>query len=133
MRKVMKIGIMGAMLEEVSSIKEMMIIDKITIIANREYTEGKINDNEVVIVFSRWGKVAAASTTTTLINIFNVNFILFTGVAGAVVDHLNIGDIVIGNGLYQHDMDARPFFDLFQIPLTPSIVFEPKCTHIYPN
>lgn len=122
----MKIGILGAMLEEVSSIKEMMVIENETIIAGRTYYEGRINDVEVVVVFSRWGKVASASTTTTLINKFAVQYILFTGVAGAVAPQLNIGDIVVGAGLYQHDMDARPFFDQFQIPLTNSIVFEPR-------
>ena len=122
----LKIGILGAMLEEVSSIKEMMIIDRETSVAGRTYIEGRINNKEVVVVFSRWGKVAAASTTTTLITKFDVDFVLFTGVAGAVSNQLNIGDIVIGSGLYQHDMDARPFFDQFQIPLTSTIVFEPK-------
>ena len=126
----LKIGILGAMLEEVSSIKEMMVVDRETSVAGRIYSEGRINDIEVVVVFSRWGKVAAACTTTTLINKFDVDFVVFTGVAGAVSDQLNIGDIVIGNGLYQHDMDARPFFDQFQIPLTTTIVFEPKATDI---
>lgn len=122
----MKIGILGAMLEEVSSIKEMMVIDKEVTIGNRVYSEGRIYNTEVVVVFSRWGKVAAASTATTLINKFGVDFILFTGVAGAVKNHLNIGDIIISSGLYQHDMDARPFFDQFQIPLTSTIIFKPK-------
>ena len=130
MEKKLRIGILGAMLEEVSSIKEMMTVDKETSIAGRVYSEGRINDTEVVVVFSRWGKVAAACTTTTLIDKFNVDFVLFTGVAGAVSDRLNIGDIVIGNGLYQHDMDARPFFDQFQIPLTTTIVFEPKAADV---
>ncbi len=130
MGTVLKIGILSAMLEEVSSIIEMMIVDRETTIAGRVYSEGRINDKEVVVVFSRWGKVAAASTTTTLINIFEVDFVLFTGVAGAVDDHLNIGDIVIGNGLYQHDMDARPFFDQFQIPLTTTIIFEPNIADV---
>lgn len=122
----MRIGILGAMIEEVSSIKEVMIIDKTFCIGDRFYYEGKLYDTEVVLTFSRWGKVASSSTTTTLINKFQVNFILFTGVAGAVIDSLNIGDVVVSNGLYQHDMDARPFFDQFQIPLTPTIIFEPN-------
>ncbi|MFA5958966.1 MAG: 5'-methylthioadenosine/adenosylhomocysteine nucleosidase [Tatlockia sp.] len=126
----MKVGILGAMLEEVSAIKEMMTIDKETSIAGRVYYEGKIAEKEVVVTFSKWGKVASASTTTTLINEFGVGFILFTGVAGAVHDSLNIGDIVIGNGLYQHDMDARPFFDQFQIPLTSTIILEPDANDI---
>lgn len=122
----LKFGILGAMNEEVACIKEMMVIDKETTIAGRLYSEGRINNTEVVLVFSRWGKVAAASTTTILINKFEVDSILFMGVAGAVSDLLNIGDIVVANGLYQHDMDARPFFDLFQIPLTPTIIFSPN-------
>jgi len=125
-----KIGILGAMLEEISTIKEIMTVEKETTVAGRLYSEGKINDLEVVVVFSRWGKVASASTTTTLIGLFNVDFILFTGVAGAVNANLNIGDVVIGNGLYQHDMDARPFFDQFQIPLTNTLVFEPRSADI---
>lgn len=127
---ILKIGILGAMLEEISSIKAMMTIDREITIANRIYYEGRINNKDVVVVFSRWGKVAAASTATSLINIFKVDFILFTGVAGAVRDHLNIGDLVIGNGLYQHDMDARPFFDQHQIPLTNTIVFAPTTSEI---
>lgn len=121
----MKIGILGAMIEEVSSLKEIMKINKTFSIGDRIYYEGIINQVSVVLTFSRWGKVASASTVTTLVNKFEVDFVLFTGVAGAVCSDLNIGDIVIATGLYQHDMDARPFFDQFQIPLTPITVFEP--------
>lgn len=121
----MKIGILGAMPEEVRLIKELMVVTKETVIGDRTYYEGNIGDSEVVLTFSRWGKAAAASTTTTLINMFNVEFAIFVGVAGAVNQTLNIGDVVIGNGFYQHDMDARPFFDKFQIPLTSHIVYEP--------
>ena len=80
----MKIGILGAMPEEISSIKDLMVIGRETNIASRIYSEGKIGNTDVVLVFSRWGKVASACTTTTLINEFNVDFILFTGVAGAI-------------------------------------------------
>lgn len=126
----LKIGIVGAMLEEVSSIKQLMVVENETCIAGRVYLTGKINDRKVVVVFSRWGKVASASTTTTLINKFDVDFVLFTGVAGAVSKHLEIGDIVIGSGLYQHDMDARPFFEQYQIPLTNSIILSPNPTDV---
>lgn len=126
----MKIGILGAMLEEVSSIKELMQVKKETTIAGRTYSEGVINDKEVIVVFSRWGKVASACTTATLINEFKADFVLFTGVAGAVDSNLNIGDIIIAHGLFQHDMDARPFFDQFQIPLTSTILFKPNATGI---
>lgn len=122
----MKIGILGAMPEEISSIKDLMTDTREVVVGNRVFIEGYIRDREVVLVFSRWGKVAASSTTTALIQKFNVHSIIFTGVAGAVHSKLNIGDIVIGNGLYQHDMDARPMFNQYQIPLTDTIIFRPN-------
>lgn len=121
-----KVGILGAMYEEVFSIKQLMVVERETQIGGRNYIEGKINSTEVVLTFSRWGKVAASSTVTTLIVKFNVDQIVFTGVAGAVHPMLNIGDIVIGDGHYQHDMDARPLFPKYQIPLTNTLLFQPN-------
>lgn len=126
----MKIGILGAMLQEVELIKELMVIDKETSIADRTYYSGHIGEHKIVLTFSRWGKVASSSTTTTLINFFEVESIIFMGVAGAVSPNLNIGDVVVGNGFYQHDMDARPFFDQYHVPLASSIVFEPCAKNV---
>jgi len=111
------IGIMGAMPEEIAGVVELMTDVTEHHIGMRTYHKGKINNTNVVLVFSRWGKVAAASTVATLINLFNINQLIFTGVAGAISDKLNIGDIVIGKKFYQHDMDARPFIKQFEIPM----------------
>lgn len=127
----MKIGILGAMLEEVASIKHLMVINRETQLGEREYIEGTINSIDVVLTFSRWGKVAAACTTATLIHKFNVDLVLFTGVAGAVHSMLNIGDVVVGDGHYQHDMDASPIFAKYQIPLTDNILYEPTEAHAF--
>ncbi len=108
---------MGAMQEEVQEIiSNVQNIDQIEI-GGRIYHTGLLNNVKVVVVFSRWGKVAAASTATTLIQHFNISELLFTGVAGAIDSSLKIGDIVIASELYQHDLDARPFFKKFEIPL----------------
>ncbi len=114
----MKIGIMGAMEEEVGLLKQGLHFLTIEEIAGRKYYCGKLHGIETVIVFSRWGKVASASTTTTLISKFKVDFVIFTGVAGAANEQLNIGDVVVASDLIQHDMDASPFFPKYQIPLT---------------
>ena len=108
---------MGAMQEEIKEILSIMEqVDELKI-GSRTYYSGNINNTKVVVVFSRWGKVAAASTVTTLIHHFKINELIFTGVAGAIHSSLRIGDIVIGNAFYQHDMDARPIFEQFEIPL----------------
>ncbi|MEY4702802.1 MAG: hypothetical protein RIR96_699 [Bacteroidota bacterium] len=111
------IGIMGAMPEEVEGIIDLMEEVETHEIGKRIYHLGKINKKKCVVVFSRWGKVAASSTASTLIHIFGVTEIWFTGVAGAINDKVKIGDIIIGEKLYQHDMDARPLINQFEIPL----------------
>lgn len=118
------IGIMGAMEEEVKDIKRLMTDITVTHSGNREFYQGKINGYDVVLVFSRWGKVASASTATTLINDFKIDSLIFTGVAGAVDTKLNIGDVVIAEKSYQHDMDPRPLMPLHEVPLTGKKFFE---------
>ena len=91
---------------------------------SRIYYRGDLDGQEVVAVFSRWGKVAAATTATHMILEFKVDRIIFTGVAGAISPELNVGDIVIGQRLFQHDMDARPLMRRFEIPLTGKTSYE---------
>jgi adenosylhomocysteine nucleosidase len=114
----MKIGIIGAMKEEVDLIRSDLMKDiSEKAVGGRTYYEGLINNIPVVLVFSRWGKVASSISTTTLINTFQVDQVIFTGVAGAASPELEIGDIVISSECYQHDMDARPLFKRNEIPL----------------
>ena len=77
-------------------------------------------------MFSRWGKVASATTVTHLIIEFGITELIFTGVAGAISQDLNIGDIVIANSLVQHDLDARPIMSRFEIPLLGKIELFPS-------
>jgi adenosylhomocysteine nucleosidase len=73
---------------------------------------------DAVCVLSRLGKVAAAMTAAILVDKFEVTHIVFTGVAGSADTNVHIGDLVIGQMLVQHDMDVRPLFPRFQVPLT---------------
>jgi adenosylhomocysteine nucleosidase len=111
------IGIICAMQEEVKSVLNILKDIEKTQKGQRNYFSGTLYEQHVVIVFSRWGKVAAAATTTQLINDFNPTEIIFTGVAGGLNSSLNIGDIVIGQDLFQHDMNATPFYQEFHIPI----------------
>ncbi|WP_210261696.1 5'-methylthioadenosine/adenosylhomocysteine nucleosidase [Bradyrhizobium aeschynomenes] len=115
----MKIGIMGAMPEEVSGIIEQLETSRMHRIGGREYLEGTWNGIDVVVVFSRWGKVAASVTATMLLSRFGVDGIFFIGVAGAADPGLRLGDVVVATDLLQHDMDASaiPAFSKFEIPL----------------
>ena len=113
----MTIGIMCAMHEEIKLLHQEMTVTNESIIGGRTYYEGKLNGKNIVIVFSRWGKVASSSTATTLIERFRVDKLIFSGVAGSIDYKFSVGDIIIGEKLIQHDMDASPLFDKFEIPL----------------
>lgn len=118
------IGIMGAMPEEVDGVIALLENPKAVTIGMRTYTSGTINSISTVVVFSRWGKVAASATVATLIHVFGITELVFTGVAGALDLTLKIGDIVIAKRLIQHDMDARPLMERFEIPLLDTTWFE---------
>ena len=115
---------MGAMHEEVNGVVELLTERQELNRGMRTYYVGKINGITTVVVFSRWGKVAAATTITHLILEFNITELIFTGVAGAMNSELSIGDIVIGKRFIQHDMDARPIVKKHEIPLLGITYFE---------
>lgn len=118
------IGIISAMHDEVAELLAILENTITKTIGERTYYQGTINQQEVVIVFSNWGKVAAAITTTQLISTYQPREIIFTGVAGAIDANLNIGDVVFATQLVQHDMDASPLFPKFEIPLIGKSYFE---------
>jgi adenosylhomocysteine nucleosidase len=80
----MKIGLVGAMQEEIRLLLNDMHDARQDTRAMRDYWRGTLYGKDTTLVFSRWGKVAAASTVTTLLAAFGVDVVVFTGVAGAV-------------------------------------------------
>lgn len=123
----MRIGVMGAMPEEIELIKKDMTITGEETLGKRSYYSGTLYGKDAVLVFSRYGKVASSSTLTTLIDRYKVDFVVFTGVAGAVDKELKIGDIVIADRLLQHDMDITPLspeLGKYYIPLINKDYFE---------
>lgn len=121
-----KIGIIAAMQEEISELLSELKDPQIQLLGSREYHSGRLHNHDVVIVLSRIGKVAAASTATTMIDNFAVSKIIMTGVAGAISLNLNIGDVVIAESLLQHDMDASAVmgFKKYEVPLSGKIFFD---------
>jgi adenosylhomocysteine nucleosidase len=117
------IGIISAMREEIEALQSALHVEKKMVKGMRTYYQGRLFDKKVILVFSRWGKVASATTATQLINDFNVKEIIFTGVAGGVQPDVFVGDIVIGKDLYQHDMDASPLVKAYEVPLLGKSAF----------
>jgi len=127
----MRFGIMGAMLEEVSQLLTHVSEIERETRGMREYISGRVQGKAATVVFSRCGKVAASSTATTLIERFGVDFLVFTGVAGASDRTLNPGDIVVADTLVQHDMDVSALgLDRFEVPLLGVSRFAVRKQHV---
>lgn len=102
-------GIIAAMQEEMQEIQKLMKEISNKEIYGLNFIEGKISDKTIVLVEAGVGKVNAARTTQILIDKFDIDAIINVGSAGAANDKLNIGDIVIGKKLVQHDFDITAF------------------------
>jgi adenosylhomocysteine nucleosidase len=121
----MKIGIIGAMDEEILELRNNLVNGKELKIAGNIFFEGKLFGNECILVKSGVGKVYAAMTVQILISHFNVERIIFTGLAGSINRNIKIGDIVICEKCVQYDMDASELgFKVGQIPYTQLRFFE---------
>ncbi len=117
------LAILSAMPDEIACVVGSLSDVSRRTIGQRQYHRGNFHGTPVVVVFSGWGKVAAAATTAQLIASYDVTEIVFSGVAGAVQHGLSIGDVVVGTELIQHDMDASPIFPRYQVPLLGKALF----------
>lgn len=104
-----KIGIIFAMEEEINELKKYLDLKNSYNIFELTFYEGTINNKNCILVECGVGKVNSARTTQILIDNFNVDFIFNIGVAGGVSNILNVGDIVVGEKLVQHDFDITAF------------------------
>ena len=105
----MRIGIITATEEEITAIKKYITSFKVNKIFDLNFINGTIGKNEVIVCESGVGKVNASRTTQLLIDNYDVDCIINIGCAGALKEQLNIGDIVIGKYLVQHDFDITKF------------------------
>ena len=99
------IGIIAAMNEEIETIQKLMSDISVKEIYELQFIKGKINGKDVVLVKCGVGKVNAARTTQILLNNFDIEYVINVGTAGSLNENIEIGDVVIGQKLVQHDFD----------------------------
>ena len=118
------IGIIGAMEEEVASLKEEMDVQEIVEKAGMMFCKGILCGQKVVVVRSGVGKVNAGICAQILVDLFQVDLLINTGIAGSLDARIDIGDMVISTDALQHDMDASVFGDpVGQIPRLDTFSF----------
>ena len=120
-----RIGIIGAMDEEVSSLKESMQVDRKVTVESMEFYLGKLGGHNVAVVQCGMGKVNAGTCALILITQFNARAVINTGVAGSLDPVLGLGDFVVSVDVVQHDFDVSPIgFEKGEIPYTGKYAFE---------
>lgn len=105
----MTIGIMGAMEEEIEPLLEIFKDYESVEYANNTYYKALYKGVEIVVSYSKIGKVFSTLTASVMIETFGCEKILFSGVAGGINPKLKIGDLIIAEKLCQHDLDITAF------------------------
>ncbi|WP_087971753.1 5'-methylthioadenosine/S-adenosylhomocysteine nucleosidase [Oceanobacillus rekensis] len=118
----MKIGIIGAMDEEIALLMENMTDSQEKTVANCLFIEGKIHQKDVVLLKSGIGKVNAAMATTIMHERFSPAYVINTGSAGGFAEKLEVGDVVISTEVVHHDVDVTAFdYAYGQVPGHPAM------------
>lgn len=104
------IGIIAALDSTIARVLKQASLVRSTEIAERSFKTAKYGNHKLVLVRSPMGKVNNALTTQLLISHFSVNAVISISPAGALNEHLNIGDIIIAREVYQHDFGTwKPY------------------------
>lgn len=119
----MTLAILSALPEEQSGLAYALQQPRTVLRAGRQFVQGQLHGVDVVLALSGIGKVAAATTTTTLIEHFGAKSLVFTGVAGGIGAQVQVGDVVVAQQFLQHDMDVRPLFARWVVPGYEQAVF----------
>jgi adenosylhomocysteine nucleosidase len=108
-------ALLSALPEEQAGLRELLQAPVLHRRAGRDVWAGRLHGRPVLLALSGIGKVAAAITATALAGL-GARRIVFTGVAGGLGPGVRVGDLVVGAGFVQHDMDASPLFPRHEVP-----------------
>ena len=105
----MKLGIIGAMEQEVETLLEQMENKTAYTKAGSTFYEGELAGLDAVVVQCGIGKVNAALCVQILCDCFSVTHVVNTGIAGSLCADLDIGDLVVSTDAMYHDVDCVNF------------------------
>ena len=112
-----KLGIIGAMVVEVETLKSEMSNLTVTKKAGMEFYDGILEGLPVVVVQCGVGKVNAAMCAQVLCDCFGVTHLVNTGIAGSLCAELDIGDLLISSDAMYHDFDVQHFgYEMGEVP-----------------
>ncbi len=116
-----RIGIIGAMAQEVSTLASQLENTERHEHAGGVFYTGRRHDIDVVILQSGIGKVNAAVGTAVLLERYQPDAIINTGSAGGFANDMHIGDVVVSDEVRHHDVDVTAFgYEFGQVPNMPA-------------
>src|SRR6056297_2912361 len=120
-----KIGIIGAMDEEIHLLVKQLHENEIKKICNFNFYICEFNNVKIIITKSGIGKVNSAVGTQLMISNFSPDYIINTGIAGGISKDVNVLDIIIASETMQYDVDVRNFgYKLGEIPQMEKYIFD---------
>lgn len=111
MKTTEKIGIIGALPEEIEGLRAQMQVETEETVSGVRFTEGTLCGRQVVVCVCGVGKVFAALSAEAMLLRYGVTALINTGVAGGLAPDLCVGDVVIAGSVVQHDMNTTAFGD----------------------
>lgn len=104
----MNIGIIVAMLKE-----QALFLPLLQNLEKKEldgyvFNSGKIGTHNITVMQCGIGKVNATIGTLTLLNNFDVDMVINTGVAGGADSSVNVMDVIVGAQIAHHDVWCGP-------------------------
>ena len=111
-----RLAILSALVDEQRGLIDQLQQPQRVEHAGRRFWLGRFHGVPVVLTVSRIGKVSASMTAAILIERFAAGAIVFTGVAGALGDAVQVGDVVVAEDFIQHDLDVSPLFARYEVP-----------------
>lgn len=111
-----RIAVVSAFGPELAPLKNQTENTNQYVINGRSFTTGKLKSHDVVLFYSGVSMVNAAMTMQLGFDHFNIERVVFSGIAGGVDPSLNIGDVVIPQqwaqyqeALYAREVDVNQF------------------------
>lgn len=98
-----KIGVIGAMPEEVLLLKNKLSNLTVEKVAGLEIFCGELHGKSIALCQSGMGKVAAAGAAQVLITKFGIEAIINSGIAGNFSTEIGVGDVVLSKEITYHD------------------------------
>ena len=116
----MKIGLIVAMDKEFELICKTLKNMLTQKIEHLTFAEGRLGQNQIILVQSGIGKVCSAVATMEMIKNFAPEYIISTGVAGGFAKKIKIADIVAAKQISYHDVWCGNGNELGQIQGFPA-------------